>query len=255
MWFLMLLCMMGVLWPSAGHCGDATTSTTTVEKDQSQTVTAYKRNGTNVDLTVIQDVKVAGSAEAHAEVYDGLEHNVITESGGQSVANIRDGFAGASGIVSVNQSPGNNNNQGNAVSFSCVEADGGTALMADGSAQVLNRDNLLEATDMMRANVMDRGAFQDFTGALQINQSAGNLNNQNNILCIAAGGHGVVAMTDAALGQQVAGNTIHEMRVMKQDIIAAGAFNNTSGVVSINQSSGCGNNQTNIIVISLQRIR
>lgn len=242
--------LLTILWPQGALHADMTTIAT---KEVSQTLTAVEANSRNVNLTVIQDARPGATADAQAELYEGLEGNEVVEADGQSLARITEGFAAATGIVSINQSPGNNNNQGNLVSFAYAEADGGTALLAGGSAEVLNRDNMLDATAMARTNLIDSGAFADFAGALQVNQSAGNLNNQNNILSIASGNHGIVAISEAALGQQVARNSIREMAVLKHDIISAAAFSGVSGVVSINQSSGCGNNQTNMIVISVQQ--
>jgi hypothetical protein len=214
----------------------------TISKEVSQTLTAVEANSENINLTVIQDARPGATADAQSELYEGLEGNEVVEADGESLARIADGFAAATGIVGINQSPGNCNNQGNLVSFAYAEADGGTALLAGGSAEVLNRANLIEA-----------GAFADFAGALQVNQSAGNLNNQNNILSVASGNQGIVAISETALGQQVARNTVREMSVLKRDVISAGAFSGASGIISVNQSSGCGNNQINIVVISVQQ--
>jgi hypothetical protein len=246
------LLLLVALWPRAGLRAEVAT---TVEKEASQQVTAVETSDKNVSLTVVQNAQVAGSGQADAELYAGLEGNTVVEAEGESLARIADGFAGAMGIVSINQSPGNNNNQGNMVSFAYVKADGDSLLMARGAAEVLNRNNIVDAVDMARTNVIEGGAFRDFSGGLQINQSAGNLNSQNNILAIAAGSGGSFTLSDAALGQQVAGNQVREMSVLKQDIIAANAFSHAAGIVSVNQSSGCGNNQTNLIVISVQMPR
>ncbi len=247
------LLLLAALWPRAGLRAEVAT---TVQGEATQQVTAVETSEKNVSLTVVQNAQVAGSAQADAELYEGLEGNTAVEADGESLARIADGcFAGAVGIVNVNQSPGNNNNQGNMVSFAYVKADGDSLLMARGAAEVLNRDNVVDAADMARTNVIEGGAFHDFSGGLQINQSAGNLNSQNNILAIAAGSGGIFALSDAAMGQQVAGNNVREMSVLKQDIIAANAFSHAAGIVSVNQSSGCGNNQTNLIVISVQMPR
>lgn len=242
--------LLATLWPQgASHADTASIST----KEVSQTLTAVEANSENINLTVIQDARPGATADAQAELYEGLEGNEVIEADGESLARIADGFAAATGIVSINQSPGNCNNQGNLVSFAYAEADGGTALLAGGSAEVLNRDNMLDATAMARTNLIKAGAFADFGGALQVNQSAGNLNNQNNILSVASGNQGIVAISETALGQQVARNTVREMSVLKRDVISAGAFSGASGIISVNQSSGCGNNQTNIVVISVQQ--
>lgn len=206
----------------------------------------------DINLAAVQETRVGGSADARGEVYEGLEGNLVVEQDGRSVAHIEEGFAGVTGIVGINQSPGNNNNQGNVVSFAYIEADVTAALLSGGAAEVLNRDNALQATGTSRACLIEGEAFRDFGGLLQVNQSAGNLNNQNNILCMASGNEGVVALSEAALGQQVARNDVQETGVHKRDLIS-GAFNGVTGVVSINQSSGSGNNQTHMVVLSAQQ--
>lgn len=247
---LLLACLMLAVLPAAGRADMSATTDAT----NSQTTNESTDNSSNVDLSVTQDAHTVGSASANAQVYEGVEGNSVTESGGQSTASVGDGFQDITGIVNINQSPGNNNNQANMVSFAYVESDGNLALLANGSGEVFSRNNTLNATDMERINTIDAGAFQNVSGLLQINQSAGDLNCQNNILAMAAGPHGVVALADGALGQEVANNVINEVNVRKQDIISAGAFNHVSGIVSINQSSGCGNNQTNMVVVTIQQL-
>jgi hypothetical protein len=250
---LLAALVLACLWP--GGRARAEMVSTSITDETTQTVTEAQTSNRSVQVGVVQDVQVEGSAQADGSLYEALEGNTITEQGGDSMARIADGFAGATGIVSINQSPGNNNNQGNLVSFAYVQANGDLALIASGGAEVLNRDNVCDAADLTRTNVVEDNAFSDFSGMLQLNQSAGNLNNQNNILCIASGTNGVVSLSDAALGQQVARNVVREVNVIKHDVIANNAFCNVSGVISINQSSGCCNNQTNMIVVTVRQLQ
>ena len=247
---LWLALAAALLAPSALRAETATT----VDKNLSQNVTTQGAISSNVSLSAREAAEPVAWADARGEVYEGLEGNVVVETEGTAVAHISDSFSGAAGIVSINQSPGNSNNQGNVVSFAYVEAPTDTAVMAGGAAEVVNRDNALEATQTVRSNIIEGAAFQDFHGALQINQSAGSLNNQNNIVCVASGAHGVVALSEAALGQQVARNSVQDMGVLKKDVLGGQAFSGASGLISINQSSGCGNNQTNLVVISVQQL-
>jgi hypothetical protein len=252
---LLLLVLAVAIWPAAPLRAEMAA---TIAHQTTQSLTQLETNDQNVDLSVVQNTQVGGSADAEAHLYESLENSVVSETDGQNTAHIGDSFSGMAGIVSVNQSPGSSNNQGNMVSFAYAEADFGLALISGASAEVINRDNSLEASGTSRMDVIDAGAFQDMRGALQVNQSSGSLNNQNNILAVAAGTQGagiqgIVALSNAALGQQVARNNIREMMVTKIDMIAAGAFNNACGIVSVNQSSGCGNNQTNVVIITVRQ--
>jgi hypothetical protein len=244
----LVLVLLLALWPAAAPGAEVAAA-----KEVTRTQTSASTQTEDISLAVVRETRLGGSADAVGEVYEGLEDNVVVESGTESLARVTDGFAGAKGIVGINQSPGNNNNQGNLVSFGYIEAGMAAALLSGGAAEVINRDNVVEATGVTRASLIEGGAFRDFSGLLQVNQSAGNLNNQNNILCIAAGSEGVVALSEAALGQQVARNSVEEVDVRKRDVIE-GSLSGVAGIVSINQSSGCGNNQTHMVVMSLQQL-
>ncbi|MCK4821735.1 hypothetical protein KA005_38570, partial [bacterium] len=185
---------------------------------------------------------------------------------------------GASGIINVNQSPGSINNQGNAVAVAYsdtaatvtpvtgkgeTEFMGGVFLHAESSAEQINGgiNNDLVDTDTIgiglgnvvtvdpgtvRSNVID-GALKDITGVVGINQSAGNINNQNNAASLSVG-EAVAALSEADLGLVNVGNLSNEDGNITTDSLINGALSGTaSGIIGINQSSGNMNNQANVV--------
>jgi hypothetical protein len=93
-------------------------------------------------------------------------------------------------------------------------------------------------------------AFASANGVVGINQAAGALNNQNNALAIALGDDSRFALGEADLGQFIAFNAIRGNVQSRTDTINGNAFGFFSGIVTINQASGIGNNQINQIDIA-----
>ena len=182
---------------------------------------------------------------------------------------------GASGIINVNQSPGSINNQGNAVSvaYSDVAAPvtpvtdkgetefmGGVFLHAESSAEKINGG--INETDAVghplgnvvtvdpgtvRSNVID-GALNGITGVVGVNQSAGNINNQNNAASLSVGA-AVAALSEADLGLVNVGNLSNEDGNITTDSLTTGALAGAAGIIGINQSSGNMNNQANVVAV------
>ena len=180
----------------------------------------------------------------------------------------------AAGIINVNQSPGSINNQGNAVAISYSDAAelvtpvvnndpeddtarfaGGAFLHAESSAELINgglegesegnMGNMVDAIGSTRTNTID-GALGTVTGIIGVNQSAGNINNQNNAASISVG-DGIAALSEADLGLCNSGNTSIAMGTVTSDTLTGAALASASGIIGINQSSGCMNNQANMV--------
>ena len=181
---------------------------------------------------------------------------------------------GATGIINVNQSPGSINNQGNAVAVSysdtpadVIEVDdegeteymGGVFLHAESSAEMIN-GGLANGVDSIgvgagnvvtadpgttRTNTID-GALNGISGIVGVNQSAGNINNQNNAASLSVGA-AVAALTEADLGLYNVGNMSFEDGTITTDSITMGALAGAAGIIGINQSSGNMNNQGNVV--------
>ncbi len=106
-----------------------------------------------------------------------------TEEGGVYTTRIDGGaFAGGRGIVGLNQASNDGNNQANAVSVSLGETSNLSIADIDaGQANVGGSVTNLSAT---RSDFIGEGAFDDFRGIVQVNQSSGFGNNQANFISI-----------------------------------------------------------------------
>jgi len=93
-------------------------------------------------------------------------------------------FDGGSGIVDINQAAGHMNNQNNAQAI----ALGDSTVYALGEIDLgqFNTDNWVNVDGQKRTDVIQGGAFNGFAGIVKINQSAGSMNNQANLVDIAA---------------------------------------------------------------------
>lgn len=221
----------------------------------SETVTTNVEITKDIEIGVSQIASVGQSAETSNTGSVDNKGNEITEIDVDSSATIwGSSFNGVDGIISINQAPGSMNNQGNSVSISFA-ADGADSLLRSASSfnqsSSGNTLNAEGAEGFTRSNTIKANAFNGLSGVIGVNQSAGNLNSQNNITCISTGGNPVVSLSPADLGMISGQNTVFEAGVSKIDTINSFAFEGVSGIVSINQSSGSMNNQVNMINISV----
>ena len=188
----------------------------------------------------------------------------------------------ANGIVNVNQAPGTFVNQGNAASFSSAESISGTGegtiLGAETGVEATNTGNTILGGQQIlldefgnpipildefgeptgeyltvdlgavstRNNLIDN-ALNNFQGILGVNQSAGNMNNQNNAtaLSVADDPVAVVAESDLLLVNS-SSNAVYTVSV-RNDMLTSNGLNQPAGFIGINQSAGDGNNQANTI--------
>lgn len=105
-------------------------------------------------------------------------------------------------------------------------------------------------------------SFNDFAGIGQANQAAGSLNNQGNIVAVAATSAGTLtdslgafrdsealSHTEVAVEQVNTDNCLISILVTHLDTIT-GSFNNFAGIGQANQAAGFMNNQNNVVAIS-----
>lgn len=243
--------------------------TATIDKDVTVVVDEYQDIDKEVYLNIQQIVKPTNSAEARAVKNDTNQNNKVTEEPTQvtppdnsaapqptpaiteNKATIDGGSAnGASGIINVNQSPGNLNNQGNAASVA-YSATGNAFLHSESSADMVNggsedTGNELSSTKPLKTDTIS-GSLVGASGIISANQSAGHMNNQNNGTSLAVGAGSMAAISEADLGMVNAFNVSNEVDGLKTDIITAGALGTAKGIININQSSGSMNNQGNVV--------
>jgi hypothetical protein len=130
---------------------------------------------------------VADFAEAQAAADQRSNGNTVSD-GNKSVitrnAFIQTSVNGNTGIALVNQSPGNMNNQSNTVSLSVSPTNVGVALSEADLGQQNSGNTVTEAVVTKFASIS--GSINTNTGIVGVNQSAGNMANQANVVSIAA---------------------------------------------------------------------
>jgi hypothetical protein len=196
---------------------------------------------------------------AEAEVFK-CDHNTAN-SADVSLLNtydvIQDSFYQFVGIAQVNQAAGLLNNQGNVFAAGLTGSPGENVYglsLVEVAVEKGNIANSLEIQSIDSLNSSDsiRDSFRDFQGLAQVNQASGILNNQDNVMGLAAnldGTTGLVAENDTFLSMQ---NTANNADVGTTNTVAEirDSFSRFQGVAQVNQGPGCLNNQANIISIA-----
>lgn len=90
---------------------------------------------------------------------------------------------GNTGLVSVNQNAGNANNQHTGMAFAYSAAN--AVALSEAELGQVNRGNTIESENTVRRGSIS-GSIQFNEGVVQVNQSAGNLNNQASMIAISA---------------------------------------------------------------------
>jgi hypothetical protein len=123
-------------------------------------------------------------SDSHPPVsVDGDFFNVYELSAVSSQTDLIGGsFGGASGVIGINQAAGNLNNQNNAAAI----AVGRFAVYALGEADLgqFNTGGFVNVAFQTRSDTIS-GSFGAASGIVQVNQSAGSLNNQANVVQVA----------------------------------------------------------------------
>jgi len=113
----------------------------------------------------------------------GVNAYAITGDSTTNSDSITDSFnEDAAGIVGVNQSAGSINNQNNALSIAL--ADRASYALGEADLGQFNTWNVVNVTNVTRTDTIS-GSFGGFSGVAMVNQSAGAINNQANVLDIA----------------------------------------------------------------------
>ncbi len=128
------------------------------------------------------------NAWANAEVIDfQLNDGLAVEPKTNDPATFTDlidtSFNHFTGVGQVNQASGFANNQNNIVAIA-FSTNGALVAESDVHLEQVNVNNFVRDTNVTRTNTIT-GSFNGFTGIGQANQSAGNFNNQSNIVAFA----------------------------------------------------------------------
>jgi hypothetical protein len=201
---------------------------------------AYAADAGDVTLTVsgIEGVEAISSAiGGDAMVNQTLVGNRLEERDVISTSIIQDTFVDGRGILSVNQASGNLNNQANIRVLAVADGEG---LLYDLSLATSARS--FKNTVISYGGEYENRISNSFGGGIGIvgvNQSAGSLNQQANVLVLGIGvslGPDVVALGDADLSGTIADNSVSSGG-RRSDIITD-SFTGFRGIAQVNQSAG-----------------
>ena len=207
--------------------------------------------------TVTEDVKEGIDLDAGDRFPDQItrtidEEIVTTETifeYNERTAEVLDSINDNSGVIGVNQSPGNMNNQANMSAMAVIAGDK-QLVEANGFAIQASMFNEIFADRSVNTNTI-LGSISNNNGIVGVNQSSGNINNQLNSAALAAGLDSVTngALGEATLKQVNADNFLVHVAVFRSDSIS-GSINGNAGIVSVNQASGDMVNQANVHAIA-----
>jgi hypothetical protein len=206
-----------------------------------ETITVTKTINLDVLVNVVPE-KAAESTGIINQVNEGNEACGNCAEKRDEIVNSIGGGGENSGIVNVNQSSGNMNNQGNAVSVAVdfvvvppqvppqvppppVDPNGGFAHSqahveqvngqetegVNGETTVSGEGNLVDTVNLLFRDTLIENSINDNQGIVNVNQSSGSMNNQANLVSLAVSfAAGGVALSEADLGQVNSANDVHE---------------------------------------------
>jgi hypothetical protein len=96
---------------------------------------------------------------------------------------ITDSITGNDGVIGVNQSSGNMNNQTNAVGM--VIGAGNSTVLTDANLGQYNGFNTVKGVNTVKVDLIS-SSINDNNGVVSVNQSAGNMNNQGSVIAFGA---------------------------------------------------------------------
>ena len=255
-----------------------------VDKTKTITVTetVTKTKDFLVDVTTLHELEGAAEAMALANV-DNTD-NIVDQSptapqglfsfGWEKDALIEDSINDNTGIVGVNQSVGNMANQGNVAAIAVIGDFDSSALAFTNTQAFADQENtgnsvhheeLLQTdppggdplvdpldpnlTATIGSNGLGLGSINNNSGVVGVNQDAGSMNNQHNLLALAVAFNAVVALSESGLGQVNSGNEVNEIETVKSADIS-NSISSNSGIVGVNQAVGNMNNQASVVSFS-----
>jgi len=137
-------------------------------------------NAVSVAIDVNSDAAGFAEAQASAQQLNTLNRvnsiNILFRE-----ALIADSVNFNIGIAHVNQSPGNMNNQANAVSFALSQAPG--VALSEADLGQFNTGNVVTENNVLKTAQIS-GSVVGNTGMVGVNQSSGNMANQANIVAV-----------------------------------------------------------------------
>lgn len=263
--------------PSYRCCGDDCNVNLDVKVDVDKYVDIYQTRSDYYQTCIRESFDPAARADAEAVKCDTNKDNSISFSNCLVKADFEDEMTGSfkdfNGIGQSNQAAGNMNNQGNTVAVAAV-GNAKTYASSLAAVSAKNKDNEITYGNVNVSYLFDpkqtdsmSGSFNRFNGIGQSNQSAGHMNNQNNVVAVAAGvlvegtisggyGYGdlckdAVAVANSELALNNTCNTIcfNNGNVQFKNCMDS-SYNNFNGIGQSNQSAGNMNNQVNSVSVA-----
>jgi len=241
-----------------------------------ETITITKIVNLTADVTTVGDQAAEALAIANQENAD----NYACENCAEKQNIITGSVLTNTGITNVNQSVGNMNNQGNITALALDNPPGGQdstpsdrSGFANAQASVDQREgqvvvgylvdeetgeitpilanspNVVNSTHILFRESTITGSINHNVGVTNVNQAAGQMNNQMNATAVAVCLDGAVALSETDLGQYSIGNQVYETYTTKTASIL-GSINENRGVTFVNQTSGNMANQGNALSLS-----
>jgi len=246
-----------------------------IEKDKNIYVNEY------IDIYKLATVEVhvtaegIVAAEAAALVNQENYANLACEDCAEKTAAIYNSVLLNTGITNVNQSVGNMNNQGNVVAVAIDtprqpgpgDPTGGSGFSnAQASVdqkqwgivevdevpvvdQVAILGNTIRSINILWRESIIQDSVNTNTGITNVNQAAGQMNNQANATALAVCLDGAVALSETDLGQSTILGAVYETNTLKTALID-GSISYNRGVTFVNQTSGNMANQGNALSLS-----
>lgn len=254
-------CVALLLWVAGPATADVFV-TAVINKDKDVDVDERIFIEKDVDIDVRVEAEPEGAAEAQAIVNATNNDNTSDSVEGVTPFDVEldteviDSVNENTGVVGLNTSSGSNVNQGNVVSIATSQS-GSSFTNAQAEVDQRNEDNRMRQIEDIDAGavvdidpelvdtdttVVVSGSVTGNAGVVGVNANSGFNNNQHNVLALAVGPGGLVALSEAALGQVNSGNQIEAIEVIKVDRIE-NSVNSNSGHVGVNVSAGSNNNQ------------
>ena len=223
----------------------------------------------DIDITVTVQNSVTKAAEVDSLINQANFDNESCENCAEKLDEITNSVNLNTGIYTVNQSSGNNNNQGSVLTAAVdvieepVNGNGTDGFLGFAEAQgAIDQRNGVDEAGAPMPNLVDSGniIFRDgsitgsisgSTGVVMVNQAPGQMLNQANNVAIAVSldPHGGVALSEADLGQETSNNDNHESEVTKVGDIL-NSVNGNTGVTLVNQGVGNMSNQANLLSVA-----
>jgi hypothetical protein len=222
------------------------------------------RNSDNI-VSASQDPQLGSPPPSDAA--DGDPIPGVTSFGINLRSVISDSINDNTGLIGVNNDSGNISNQGNVQSFAVLDdlPNPVTGLahrsFANAQAEVdqKNNRNFTEEWEVFPRDADGNpdipaalanpnhlaeisGSINDNQGTVGVNNNAGNLNNQTNVLALTVGLGSAFGLTESALGQENTDNRTLQVETVKIARLDNSASFNT-GVVMVNNAAGDMNNQ------------